>query len=356
MKKKSVAILSLILALAIIMVGCSNKNNKEGKDTPAVSENQNGANNSQETGDSNDKLDDYVVRLTYTGSLCQAPLQLAYELGYFDEEGVKVEFIKSEQAAADLMVSGKLDVYQDMIPKIVQQVDNGLNIKIVSGVHTGCLKALTLATNDEINSIKDLKGKKIGVPGLASSQAVIVQRTLLEYGIGATPDNMEVEFVVYNASDLQMALENGYVDAICIADPAASKIVESGVGKLIFDQSSDPLYEDEYCCVLVFSPEFIEKHPEIAKMTLKAIQKACIFVEENPEEAAKLQIEKNYVAGDVELNSRLLKSYNYNPSIEGAKDSVYKNVVALQKLGLISNDLSPEAVLDKIFYEIEGIE
>ena len=344
--KKTTNILILFLVLSFVLAGCSN--------------NSQPANESNSTEQQNHKSegmdDDYVVKLSYSGSLCQAPAQLAYELGYFKEEGINIEFVKSEQAASDLMVSGQLDVYQEMIPKIIQQVDNGLDIKVASGVHTGCLKVLTLADNNEINPIKDLKGKKIGVPGVASSQAIIVQRTLMEYGIGATPENMEVEFITFNASDLQMALENGSVDAISLGDPSASQIAESGVGKLIFNQATDPLYENEYCCAFVFSPEFAEEHADLAAKTLKALQKACMYVDQHPEEAAQIQVDKAYVAGDPKLNAKLLESYNYRPSIEGGKEALKENILDLQKLGMISNDLEADAVVDKIYIEFEDVD
>src|SRR5690606_37006125 len=104
-----------------------------------------------------------------------------------------------------------------------------------------------------------------------------------------------------------------------------------------FDQSSDPLYENEYCCVFVFSPTFVKEHPVIAAKTLKALQKASLYVNENPIETAKKQIDGAYVAGSPELNGRLLESYNFSPSIAGGKEAIYNNVIDMQELKMISD-------------------
>lgn len=46
--------------------------------------------------------------------------------------------------------------------------------------------------------ISDLKGKKIGIPGIMDSSVIALKRKLHDIGIGVTTTNMEVELITYN--------------------------------------------------------------------------------------------------------------------------------------------------------------
>lgn len=340
--------ISLLLVLVILMasiIGCSTSTNNE--DSAA-------ANEAQES-NAVEQEEDYVMQLAYQGGLCVAPMHIAHELGFFEEEGLKYEIIKSETSVFDLMVAGQVDGFQQMLPAMIQRIDNGMEANIVSGVHTGCLKSVA-PIDSPINDVTDLKGKKIGVPGLASSQAIVMQRTLLAHGIGATPGNMEVEFVVYNNADLPLALANGEVDVIALGDPNASVLVENGDHKLIFDQASDPLYVDEYCCIIALRPDFLKNYPQTAAKYLRAMQRAGMYIQENPLEAAKVQLDESYVAqGSYELNGALLDSYNFRPSIVGGREALRNNFLDLQKLGMVSQDIDVDTIVKKVFVEVPGV-
>lgn len=335
--KKFKKVIGLCLSLALltgVLSGCA----EEKKETIAA------------------KDEDYVMQISYGTGLCAAPLQMAVEKGYLAEEGIKYNLLKADTSAVDLMMSGKSDAFSEMLPAMIQQIDNGLEAKIAMGIHTGCLKVLA-KPDSPIKSAKDLKGKKIGVPGLGTSQAIIVQRALLAAGIGASADNMEVEFVVIKQSELPLALEKGQVDAISMSDPAASLVVKEGKAKTILDNAVDEEYKNEYCCVLVLRPDFVEKHPEIAKKFVRAMKKGGEFVQGNPDETAKIQIEKELVAlGDPVFNSGVLKTYKFIPSVKEGKESLRRNFNDLQKIKLVSSDLDVDKVVDKVYVEFDGID
>ena len=155
--------------------------------------------------------------------------------------------------------------------------------------------------------MKDLKGKKIGVPGLAGAEALIAKRALYLNGIKVDPKDAEVEFVVFSRNDLGQALQNGVIDAISVGDPAAAQMIEEYNGVVIVDTALSPEFHDEYCCGAFIAKLLAQKHPEIAAAFTRAILKASNWVANHPEEAAKLQLDKKYVSGNLELNTRILK-------------------------------------------------
>lgn len=257
---------------------------------------------------------EYTVKVGYAKGLCHAPIHIAYENGFFKEQGVNVEIIPVGSAnMADALASGQIDAGFGLVGKFVQPLENGLNMKITSGIHTGCMK-LVVPSDSAIQNVADLKGKRIGVVSLADSPCLTTKRSLASEGIGVTADNLEVEFVVYSAADLPVALQNGAIDAFADADPSVSIAQREYNLRAIIDTASDEKYKDEYCCVSFVSSELAGKNEELASKFTRAVQEASVWVEDYPDETAKLQIEKEYVAGDLQLNQELLESYKYIPS------------------------------------------
>ena len=138
------------------------------------------------------------LRLIYSPSLCAAPMYIAIENGYFEEENLDIEQVTVDAAhVSEAIGADQVDVGMGLIGKLLQPIENGLPIKFTTGLHTGCTKLLVPGDSD-IKSIADLKGKKIGVPGLADAATVVSKRSLSAAGIGVTEQNMEVEFSVYS--------------------------------------------------------------------------------------------------------------------------------------------------------------
>ena len=126
LKKIASFILVLTLLSTLLLTGCGNK-----KD--------NG---------------EYVFKIgTANGSLCLAPLHIAADNGYFEEEfkaaGIKYELVEIDiQQTADLIASGKIDACVGLAGSFIPQIDSGLEIAFTTGLHTGCTKYYTAADSD----------------------------------------------------------------------------------------------------------------------------------------------------------------------------------------------------------------
>lgn len=284
----------------------------------------------------------FHLKIAYSPSLCQAPLHLAVELGFLEEEGIIAENIQVDAAhVQEAIGANQVDAGFGLIGKFLQPLENGLPIKFTAGIHTGCIKVFTLP-NSGISSIKDLKGKKIGVPGLAGAEALIAKRALFLNGIKVDPKDAEVELVVFSRNDLGQALQNGVVDAVSLGDPVAAQMVEAYNATVVIDSAKSPEFALEYCCASFISKLLAAEHPEIAAAFTRAILKASAWVAEHPEEAAKLQIKYKYVAGDADFNAEILKSYNYKPSVQGGYDAIKVSSQQLVDIGILKPTTKPE--------------
>jgi NitT/TauT family transport system substrate-binding protein len=331
MKKKIAIILVAVLSIVLTLAGCGEK--------PAAVKNDN----------------DYVLKIGYSGSLCEAPLQMAIEKGFFEAEGLKIDVTKLAPGTAfEAVTAGKVEAGFGLLASLVQPLSNGLPIKITSGLHTGCDKVLA-PKNSGINSLTDLRGKRIGVPSMSSSPIIFAKRALADAGVGVSEKNMEVEFIVFSATDLPLALKNGAVDALAMNDPTASITLKEYDLKSIVDSAVDAPYKDQYCCSAYVRDNIASEHPEVAAKYTRAMQKASAWIQKNPDEAAKTQVDKKWVAGDAAFNASVLKTYNFIPSVSGAYDAFGITAKQLQEVGMLDKNVDVDALQKKSFIKFKDV-
>jgi NitT/TauT family transport system substrate-binding protein len=297
-----------------------------------------------------------VLKIGYGGSLCEAPLHIAYEKGYFADEGLEVELIKLAPGTTfDAVTSGQIDAGFALLASMVQPLSNGLPAKITTGLHTGCDIVLVKADSG-ITKPADLKGKTIGVPSMTSSPIIFAKRVLADNGVDIRAESAEVEFVVYNQADLGLVLSNGDVDAIALNEPTAT-IAATEFGYItLFDSAVDAPYSDQYCCVAFVRDNILEKNKDMAVKYTRAMQKASAYIQGHQEEITALQVEKNYVAGDPAVNAEVLKKFNYIPSVDGAYEAFGITAPQLQAIGMLSEDVDVAALQKNSFVFLEGLE
>ena len=301
-----------------------------------------------------------VVRINYqTGNLCGAPVHVAWKLGLFDEElakiGQKAEYVAQVEGGAtlaEMIASGKVDAGYGLYATQLQAIENGLPISFTSGIHIGCTKYYVRA---DIYSAADLRGKKIGVPGLADSSVMNLKRKLMDVGIGVTADNLEVEFLAYASSDLAIALNNGAVDVIGAHDPIATKGEQAYGFRKILDTGTDEKFVKEYCCQQFVTHKLLRENPEGAAAVTRALQKAAAFVEAEPRAAAQLQIENDLVAGDLDFNAALLEELNYQPSRSLGKKTFDNAARQLQTAGILKAETDIEKFIEQGYIELFGV-
>ena len=336
--KKSIIVFAAVLSVtAIAFTGC-NKNKKASADAQKV------------------------VRINFsTGSLCHAPVHVAMVKGLFDEElgkiGQKAEYVQVVEGGAtlaEMIGSGNVDAGYGLYATQLQAIENGLPITYTSGIHIGCTKYY-VRKDSPIKSVADLRGKKIGVPGLADSAVMNLKRKLMDVGIGVTADNNEVEFLAYASSDLAIALNNGAVDVIGAHDPIATKGELAYGFRKILDTGTDEKFRNEYCCQQFVTHKLLTENPAGAAAVTRALQKAAAFVEAEPRLVAQLQIENNLVAGDLDFNAALLEELNFQPSRSLGKKTFDNAARQLQKAGILKSSTNIEKFIETGYIELFGV-
>ena len=292
------------------------------------------------------------VRVGYIGLTCEAPIFSAVEKGFFKEEGLDVELVKCEWANyKDVLALGGYDITHHLVMYFLKPIEQGLDVKFTAGIHKGCLR-VQASTKGNIHTVQDLRGKRIGVPGMGTPPFIFANRVLGANGIDASKD---VSWRVFPAGELGLALDKGEVDAVANAEPIGSLLLADGKVRNVADQATDTPYKDEYCCAVIVNGKYLAAHPKNAAAATRALMKGAKWVETNPAAAARLSVEKKYLASNPELNTVALSHLRYVPSVSGADDAVKSAAVEMKVAGMLSPSTDVPALAQKAFVHLEGV-
>lgn len=345
--KKVLSIACALLMLLGLFAGCALK--------PAVSPSPFDGTPEAGTTPSEDPDKDFVLRIGYGGNLCEAPLHIAVEKGFFEAEGLKVELIKLAPGTTfDAVTANQIDAGFSLLASLIQPLSNGLPIKITTGLHTGCDKVL-VKPGAGIESPADFVGKKVGVTSYTASPYIFAKRVLADNGVDVTAENSQVEFVVYAVANLPLALENGAVDAIAMNDPTATIAADEYGYDVIFDSALDEPYKDQYCCSAFVRENLTAEHPGVAAKYTIAMQKASAWVQEHQDEVTQIQSDNKWVAGDPAVNAQVLKTFNYIPSYEQAYEMFGLLARQLQEVGMLDDEVDTAALQKNSFVLLDGL-
>ena len=292
------------------------------------------------------------VRVGYIGLTCEAPIFSAYENGFFKEEGLDVELIKCDWSTyKDVFALGRFDITHHLVMYFLKPIEQGLDVKFTAGIHRGCLR-VQAASSGNIHTLEDLRGKRIGVPGMGTPPFIFANRVL---GANGIDPGKEISWKVFPAGELGLALDKGEVDAVANAEPIGSLLLADGKVRNIADQANDEKYRDEYCCAVVVNGKFLARDPKAAAAATRALLKGAKWVEANPAAAARLSVEKKYLASNVDLNTQALAHLRYIPSVSGGEAAVNSAALEMKKAGMLSPSTDVPELAKRAFVHLDGV-
>src|SRR6266571_42321 len=292
------------------------------------------------------------VRVGYIGITCEAPIFTAYEKGFFKDEGLDVSLVKCEWANyKDVLALGGFDVTHHLVMYFLKPIEQGLDVKFTGGIHRGCLR-VQAATKGNIRSIKDLRGKRVGVPGMGTPPFIFANRVL---GANGIDPSKEITWLVFPAGELGLALDKGEVDAVADSEPIGSMLIAQGKVRNVADQAADAPYRDEYCCAVLVNGRFLARNPKAAAAATRALLKAAKWVEANPKAAARLSVEKKYLASTADQNTIAISHLRYVPSVSGARIAVRLAAVEMKRAGMLSPTTDVEGLASRAFVTLDGV-
>src|SRR3989304_2709844 len=164
-------------------------------------------------------------------SISITPLIYGIEKGFYRKEGVDLQFrILRGDLAIGAMLSGKEVDYIYGAGTAFLAAVRGAPVRILSHDFKSVL--FYLMAQPDIQSPKDLKGKKIAVSSLGGTGAASARACLK--ALGLDPDK-DMTFIVIGAASIRMAaMETGSVQAAIMPVPWNSRMRQKGFKELIF--------------------------------------------------------------------------------------------------------------------------
>ncbi len=220
-----------------------------------------------------------------------APLYIAEQ--FLAEEGfTSVQYIDLPRPTniEEQLAANKIDIGIPIASSVTVAADAGDQLVILAGVGDN---GFVLFGNDRVQSLRDLKGKRIWVTKRdATDGSYSLMATLLAY-VGIDPEN-DVEFVELTAAELVPQFLDGTIDAMNIVRPYSTILRNAKIGNVIVDGAVDPPWSQYFGSMAAGNRDFVEKHPAATKRALRAILKATDMCAREPERAARYLIDEGF--------------------------------------------------------------
>ena len=206
-----------------------------------------------------------------------APIIIAEKYGYFKNENLKVEIIDPADPndPPKQVAAGKIDIAISYQPQFHLQIDQSLPIVRLGSLVSTPLNSLVVLKNGPIDTIKDLKNKKIGF-SVGGFEDALLSGMFERYGLSLS----DVELININFS-LSPSLISKKVDAVIGAFrnfELNQMDIVGHPGKAFFpEELGVPNYEE-----LIFIINIKNRNKKKFKKFLQAIQKATIKIVNNP--------------------------------------------------------------------------
>ena len=248
-------------------------------------------------------------------AVCQSPVSVALERGFFDKYNLKVErihFSGSTDQLLEAIATGHADGGIGMALRWLKPLEQGFDVKLAVGTHGGCMRLLT-AGDSPIKSVQDLKGRRVAVSDQASPVKNFFAIRVAQLGI----DPESVDWRQYPQDLFGEVLRKGEVDAIAGDDPLIYTLREDNKLREVATNIEGD-YENRTCCVLGLRGDLVRKDPESAAAISRAVIDAQRWTASNPDETAR--IFAPYVPGKVpaERVAAILRSHSHGHASTGA--------------------------------------
>ena len=291
------------------------------------------------------------VHLAIQPSCAFVPLVIARESGWIDEAmseiGVDVVWTDFESGPPmnESFAAGQQDIGVIGDVPAVSAIVAGQDNVYIASAEGGPSYGMLVADDSGIESIEDLKGKKIGLT-IGSTAQNLTEKLLSSVDLDY---NTDVEVINISTGDAQVVLTNGDVDAVVIWEPNVSRL-DAMDGIHLLADGGDVGFPGMN--VVFARKAFVDENPDIVKAYLEQYWRATKAYEENPDEYADLL--SGYFNLDASLIAQAASKYNYvlefsDADVEGLQDTVS----FLMNIGAIFDEITvKDYVADDIAKEV----
>jgi ABC-type nitrate/sulfonate/bicarbonate transport system substrate-binding protein len=207
-------------------------------------------------------------------------LQVAKARGFFAKEGLDVELtvFTTGATATEAFRAGRGDFISagDLPSASMWKSGAAVGISPMSSD----TEIFGIVSSKEINSPKDLRGKKIATR-MGSTGEFLVHRYLATGGMTAK----DVNLIDLAPPEMVISMVRGDIDAFAWLAPFTTRAISTGKNAKLL-ASAKGLANNRI--IMSVTPSFRDKNPEAVRKVLRALHQGTEFTRTNPEEATKI--------------------------------------------------------------------
>ncbi len=247
----------------------------------------------------NEALTRIRLPMGYIPNIQYAPFYVTVEKGYFKEAGIEIEFdYKFETDGVALVGAGELPFAVVSGEQVLLARAQGLPVTYVAAWYQQYPVSVVAKSEANVLVPQDLKGKKIGLPGLFGA-SYIGLRALLNAG-KLTEADVTLDAIGFNQVELMAAGQQDIVVGYAANEPLQLRAQGIAVTEL---RVAD--YAQLAANGLLASEKVIAEDPDLVRAFVGAFLKGLQYTIDNPDEA--FEISKAYIPNFSELDADVQK-------------------------------------------------
>jgi len=294
-----------------------------------------------------------TIQIVLTNDVASwAPIFIAQSMGYFRQEGIVVATSEtaSLSKAMQALLGGSVEVAAGSISQAMEVAAEGQRVRCFLSLYTRPAVALAVAPalRQSIRSIRDLKGRPVGVATPGSSMHLTLNYLLTSNGLSSN----DVSIIsIGTAGNSLAALEHGKVHAAMLVGNAVSAFEKRHPDqKFLADirtaEGARGAFGSETFpnTALVARENWLRTHADTTRRFVRAVKKAMLWLGTHPAEQVREMVPPEMRGTDIEADLEAIRQGQNTLSPDGMVPARGAELIA--KCIVLSNERVRKAGVD----------
>ncbi len=227
------------------------------------------------------------IRVGFLPNITHAPVLVGLETGMLEEKlgdlHLEAKHFDAGPSLMEAFSTGQLDMaYVGPGPALTNHLKGAGAVMIAGSTDGGSV--LLVSPEADVQSVRDLSGKKVAVPQLGNTQDIHLRHVLQESGLEDVKKGGTVEILQSAPADMVVLFSQNQIDAAIVPEPWGSQLIKKAGAKILLDSKEIWKNGDYPTTILIARQTFAEENPKIVEDFVKAHVSVIHYISLHPQE------------------------------------------------------------------------